>query len=1452
MDLIQVGSVVVEGQLLQKARPCIGLIVRLDESSKLPVVKALHGGQTLIKLPSLPQPTNAADTPLIYHLASLANTRKAQFQGKVEKIDNGVATLRLDVLLPEWIVDGSRSLPKTSSAAKLLLHMIPLADSNTLAEIDVGSGKKEIHEEEEDEDDSSLNFLDAEPAETRTLSCLDALKLTAGIPQDYSTTKASSEVYSLRNCVLSIPSTKETPPTTEVLKRRSEDKATPSLALLPEKALVKTLKMCDSDSLQAVACTCKYLRHQAAEIGPCIKLDLFEHQRAALRWMLQRELPSKPIPHPTIRRFSTSIGTTLWGSTATGETQTTPQQLFDFRGGFFCDEPGLGKTITILSLILRTKGLLPDTPDGVEMTWFQSPELDSRENRKIGFYTISTEDAVGISKLERAKSTVVRRSLRNTQHTSRIGGGSGDASGVEEERKEEEAGLAQAAATTVNEEEGAAAGAAEESSVKVKAEVKKEEEKVEEIKQEIREDEKVEGCAALAGSKRQRVDVAGAFYRRGGSSKRTIACEDDMILDLTTPPPKESGLADPGDSRGVGEGSSDFSRAAGGGRAVAVDTEQVNNQWGRQVRRHIAFATSSEDVEQEEDSSDIENINAGASEAEAVEEDIRPDPSIGCDLCSKWRRLPKQHHPEDENAPWCCYLHPLASYRSCSVPCDSDAAADEHLVASPGWVGFDDPEDAKLLQENIDFFRSLLDKYKHLRFCTPYYGQRTPTPIPAMKLLIESNCRKISEIGFAFSKCMGEELGTGYGQFLSDIGFIPAPKSTCRSHGLPAQKRNGNDIPKVEKSQQDWARWVTPIKLSWRMVLDQKALKEAITQGPKPQGHRIYLSPATLIVVPTELIQHWKDQIHMHTTSGALRVAVYDSKSNPLSSFKGSTPVLPQVLAFEYDVVITTFNKMSSDWKPENPLLCSPLTQVHWLRIVLDEGHTIGANLGNVTSKLQMAASLRAERRWVMTGTPAPSTPTAGTITLKYMQPLLSFLHDEAMGGSTAFNEAIDKQLKDCPAASRWRLQSALKRCLIRASKKEILGECKITPVLLDFTPSHAQSYNFLVDIIKANMLLCDFNDPDHTQSLLSGSTEKRANQALINTAQSCNVAGNILLQVQSKDLHSTLESVAAKNAYPPPAPIDFGEPFCGGDHPLRTQEEGLMHGGVCKSCENYVRAPILTPCACLLCVHCAEKQRTQCPHCSTPYLMQSVHDPARKRDAKGELNPNPKWDVPFELIEWQPAFAQLGAIGEGEGNWQEDWKHTDSSKITYLLGRLRALEALPPSNWDPNDWGNNKNASTWPPPVPDGCGPPKAIVFTQHAIHARLLINRIKEPYPEGCVKTFHKNMGIQEKTDALKKFENDPLCRVLIMDQSGSHGLDLSFVQHVFLMEPIINKSLEEQVVSRAWRLGLKEQVHAEVFGYERHLRGRYFVENWTFTDKRAWHRRRWWGRRRVGSRG
>ncbi|KAG6971642.1 hypothetical protein JG688_00004360 [Phytophthora aleatoria] len=63
-----------------------------------------------------------------------------------------------------------------------------------------------------------------------------------------------------------------------------------------------------------------------------------------------------------------------------------------------------------------------------------------------------------------------------------------------------------------------------------------------------------------------------------------------------------------------------------------------------------------------------------------------------------------------------------------------------------------------------------------------------------------------------------------------------------------------------------------------------------------------------------------------------------------------------------------------------------------------------------------------------------------------------------------------------------------------------------------------------------------------------------------------------------------------------------------------------------------------------------------------------------------------------------------------------------------------------------------------------------------------------------------------------ALKRFRTDPLLNVFLLSEMGSHGLDLSFVTHVFLMEEIWDKSLEQQVVSRAHRMGAQQAVVVE----------------------------------------
>ena len=56
----------------------------------------------------------------------------------------------------------------------------------------------------------------------------------------------------------------------------------------------------------------------------------------------------------------------------------------------------------------------------------------------------------------------------------------------------------------------------------------------------------------------------------------------------------------------------------------------------------------------------------------------------------------------------------------------------------------------------------------------------------------------------------------------------------------------------------------------WPLRLDTAALLAALRAGPTEPDLRVFISRATLVVVPPTLIDHWVHQIARHTAPGAL------------------------------------------------------------------------------------------------------------------------------------------------------------------------------------------------------------------------------------------------------------------------------------------------------------------------------------------------------------------------------------------------------------------------------------------------------------------------------------------------------------------------------------------------------------------------------------------------------
>ena len=148
------------------------------------------------------------------------------------------------------------------------------------------------------------------------------------------------------------------------------------------------------------------------------------------------------------------------------------------------------------------------------------------------------------------------------------------------------------------------------------------------------------------------------------------------------------------------------------------------------------------------------------------------------------------------------------------------------------------------------------------------------------------------------------------------------------------------------------------------MVADPK--DNAVTPTPIPSE-----AAGTLIISPLSLLSNWTSQIEEHLQPSTLSVLV----------FHGSNKSDPKIDISDYDVVVTSYGTLVSDYKatglgakakgsessaPKKPRKSKrSLFGRIWRRVVLDEGHTIR----NPNAKMSLAAeSLEAVSRWTLTG----------------------------------------------------------------------------------------------------------------------------------------------------------------------------------------------------------------------------------------------------------------------------------------------------------------------------------------------------------------------------------------------------------------------------------------------------------------------------------------------------
>ena len=321
-------------------------------------------------------------------------------------------------------------------------------------------------------------------------------------------------------------------------------------------------------------------------------------------------------------------------------------------------------------------------------------------------------------------------------------------------------------------------------------------------------------------------------------------------------------------------------------------------------------------------------------------------------------------------------------------------------------------------------------------------------------------------------------------------------------------------------------------------------LQRSSSQGEKQE---IFLASTTLIVVPFTLVNHWINQIKLHTAKGSLTfkaiTPMTDVNGGHLNGARdqkyNAHEIPPPHILRKYDIIITTFHQLSREWVVNKGR--SNLLRVHWLRVILDEGHELGKSV-QITNRLEVSCLLKCDRRWIMTGTPTPKNTASirqkdagnrfSTNEIRYLQPLLRFLRvypfhfrRESM---SLFRRLISEPYEGGDGYAVQRLDLLLDQVMIRSNKRKLpnFPNMKEHNIVLDFNEVHGKSYCQLVEVIQRNLMLADWFDRNHKESLLNPKSSKYAAQTAENVRLSCCVAGNIHLPLSDIELVETLDEL--------------------------------------------------------------------------------------------------------------------------------------------------------------------------------------------------------------------------------------------------------------------------------------------------------------------------------------
>ena len=559
--------------------------------------------------------------------------------------------------------------------------------------------------------------------------------------------------------------------------------------------------------------------------------------------------------------------------------------------------------------------------------------------------------------------------------------------------------------------------------------------------------------------------------------------------------------------------------------------------------------------------------------------------------------------------------------------------------------------------------------------------------------------------------------------------------------------------------------------------------KEKIIRNNSEDMDNIILSNsrATLIVCPMSTVKNWEDQIAAHISPDSISYTVFHGPNREKNPWKLS----------QYDIVITTYGIIGSEFSNKKEATLSTLRQLKWFRIVLDEAHTIREQKA---LQSQACYTLTAERRWCLTGTPIQNR-------LDDLGSLTRFLRLYPYDTAARFNQYIRGPAQAGDPAFLKALRIFVDSFTLRRNRDRIdLPERKDYVAKLKFSNEERRLHDFFKDMAHGQI-----------QEMTKGKEKNSGVQHHvlrgIMTLRLISAHGRELLN--EKDA-AMLKGMSAKEA------IDVDEE---GDAPTISRKAAYetlnlrmeAEVDVCTNCDRSISKEVVKgeaddeeqalrcfvlPCYDLICSDCfssvkphfdstPNKDAVTCPFCSAEIAAQYVGFSGSTAQ---------------EIL-----VAPDDTIDQEEG--QEDNVRVYHGPHTKTRALLADIEEM------------HRDSE---PFEAAGEAPLKCVVFSEFTSHLNLIERALSD---KGY--TFVRidgTMSLNVRKKAMDALATDNTIRILLASiKAAGQGLNLTAACRAFIMEPMWNPAAEAQAVDRIYRIGQKRAVLVKRYQMEDSIEGK-----------------------------